>query len=81
MQRWLAKGAIQAVCPDTVGAVCRRGQQTMIVHLGKPKWFSPDSAVINLVMTRETFAAGFRLILSRHAGTWLLRTHEMRWIT
>jgi len=81
IERWIGRGAIQAVCPDSVAAPCKRGAETMVVRLGKPRWLATDSAIVNLEMSREDFAAGFRLIVSRRAGAWVLRAKEMLWIT
>lgn len=81
LERWIARRAIQAICPDSIGDSCKRGSETMVVHHGKPTWVSRDSAVVILAMNREMFAAGFRLTASRLAGTWRVRDTEMIWIT
>ena len=79
--RWIRNGAIRDVCQYVDSVPCKRGGATMAVMLGKPVWFSADSVALNVELDRATFAAGYRLIVSRRAGSWHVVAKRLRWIT
>ena len=79
--RWIHTGAIRDVCSYADSVPCRRGGATMVVMLGKPVWYSPDSVALNVELSRATFGAGFRLYVSRRDGRWQVVAKQMRWIT
>lgn len=81
LHSWLQRGAIQAVCTDSTPQRCQREQNTMVVLIGKPAWYSPDSASVTVEMHRVGFGAGFGVLLVKHGDQWTVRSRRMRWIT
>lgn len=81
IERWIQSGAIRDACEYDDSVPCKRGKATMVIMLGKPVCFSPDSVAFNLELDRPTFGASYRVIVTRRAGPWRVVAKRMRWIT